>query len=525
MTNDLLSLSTNEFIAGIEAVAPRFDSATYPQQNLPSDDWTLLTRAGVLLPALPREYGGRDSHVEMCRVVEILSEWNLAVGTYATIVTGLALRPIVLWASEEAKQEVLPMFAGGEPMIAGFASTEPGCGSAMSGMTTTFEEVDGGYQIRGRKHWQALSATAHWWVVSAKNDDHGRREYGYFIVNRSEGFRTAERYEPLGLKVIDYGVNDIDTVVPRHRRIHAEAGKLSAVVDIFLSGRAMIAAVACGFLRRISREAHAYADARRIGPAPLSAIRFARYRLAAIDSSYTICEALNHRLQTRLDLKADLTRAFPAIQAIKTVATERMVSSANHYQQLTGGEGYRCGSPTNIAGQAFLDTRVFTIFDGTNDLLSQQLTEYCLARLAGQSLSGFLASWPLTAPAVSTHHLNLSFLDPELGQEHMVLAGRAIAYAFAIAQVMRWATETDADVGRARAAIEFLKADIACVAVEFGLLAAGVLDAASTTTSPEHASSPRLENTTPSSGSRSQSASPAVPPGGVFAASGRRLSP
>jgi alkylation response protein AidB-like acyl-CoA dehydrogenase len=476
MKNDLLSLSTNQFIAGIEAVAPRFDSATYPQQNLPADDWTLLTRAGVLLPALPREYGGRDSHVEMCRVVEILSEWNLPVGTYATIVTGLALRPIALWASEEAKQEVLPMFAGREPMIGGFASTEPGCGSAMSGMTTTFEEVDGGYRIRGRKHWQALSATAHWWLVSAKNDDHDRREYGYFIVNRSEGFRTAERYEPLGLKVIDYGLNDIDAVVPRHRRIHTKAGNLSAIVDIFLSSRAMIAAVACGFLRRISREAHAYTDTRRIGQAPLSAIRFARYRLTAIDSSYAICEALNHHLQTRLDLKADMTHAFPAVQAIKTVATERMISSANHYQQLTGGEGYRCGSPTNIAGQAFLDTRVFTIFDGTNDLLSQQLTEYCLARTEGRGLSRFLAEWPLTAPAVTAHHLDLGFLNRDLGQEHMVLAGRAIAYVFAMSQVMRWAAETGADAGSVRTAVEFLKADIAGVATEFGLLSAGVLD-------------------------------------------------
>jgi alkylation response protein AidB-like acyl-CoA dehydrogenase len=476
MTKDLLSLSTNEFIAGIETVASKFDSATYPQQNLPADDWALLVRAGVLLPALPKEYGGRDSHVEMCRVVEVLSEWNLAVGTHATIVTGLSLRPIALWASEEAKQEVLPMFADHESMIGGFASTEPGCGSAMSGMTTTFEEVDGGYRIRGRKHWQALSDTAHWWLVSAKNDDHGRRQYGYFIVNRSEGFHTAERYEPLGLKVIDYGLNDIDAVVPRHRRIHAEAGNLSSIVDIFLSSRAMIAAVACGFLRRISREAQAYADARRIGRTPLSAIRFARYRLTAIDTSYTICAALNHHLQTMLDLKADMTHAFPAVQAIKTVSTERMLSSAHDYQQLAGGEGYRCGSPTNIAGQAFLDARVFTIFDGTNDLLSQQLTEYCLARLADQSLSGFLAGWPLTAPGVTTHHLDLSFLDRDLGQEHLVLAGRVIAYAFAIAQVMRWATETDADAGRARAAIEFLKADIAGVAVEFDLLAAGVLD-------------------------------------------------
>jgi alkylation response protein AidB-like acyl-CoA dehydrogenase len=476
MIKSLLSLSTNEFIAGIEAAASRFDCAIYPQENMPADDWALLVKAGVLLPTLPKEYGGRDSHVEMCQVVEILAERNLAVGAYATIISVLALRPIALWASEEARQEVLPMFAGREPMIGGVASTEPGCGSAMSSMVTTFEEVDGGYRIRGHKHWQAFSATADWWLVCAKNDDHGRRQYGYFIVRRSEGFRTVQRYEPLGLKVIDYGLNEIDAVVPRHRRIHAEAGNLSALVDVFMASRAMIAALACGFLRRMSREAWAYADARRIGPEPLSAIRFARYRLAAIDTSYTICEAMNHHLQTALDVKANMTHAFPAVQAIKTVTTERMISAAHHYQQLAGGEGYRCGSPTNIAGQAFLDTRVFTIFDGNNDLLSQQLTEYCLARLAGQSLSDFLADWSLTAPAVTTHHLDLSFLDRDLGQEHLVLAGRAIAYVFAITQVMRWAAETHADTGRARAAIAFLKAEIAGVAAEFDLLAAGVLD-------------------------------------------------
>src|SRR5262245_45230639 len=118
-------LPTDEFIAGIKTVASKFDAATYPQVNLPSCDWALLVENGVLLPALPREYGGRDSHVEMCRVVETLAEQNLAVGAYATIVTGLALRPIVLWASEETKREVLPEFAGSEPLIAGFASTEP----------------------------------------------------------------------------------------------------------------------------------------------------------------------------------------------------------------------------------------------------------------------------------------------------------------------------------------------------------------------------------------------------------------
>ncbi|MGH3243194.1 MAG: acyl-CoA dehydrogenase family protein [Spirillospora sp.] len=478
MTNDLLSLSTNEFIGGIETVAPRFDSASYPQQNLPSDDWTLLTKAGVLLPTLPKEYGGRDDHAEMCKVVETLSEWNLPLGMYVTVISAVALRPIVLWAGEEAKREVLPSYAGGDPMICGFASTEPGAGSAMSGMTTTFEEVESGYRIRGRKHWQAFSISAHWWLVSAKNaqnEARDGREYGYFIVKRSEGFRTLRPYEPLGLKVIDYGLNEIDAVVPRHRRIPADGRTLRPMVEMLMASRAMMAAMGTGFLRRISREAHAYAARRRIGRRPQSAIRFVRYRLAAIDASYTVCAALNHYLRTALNMKSEMIGAFPAVQAIKTVATERMLSSANHYQQLVGGEGYRYESPTNISAQAFLDARVYTIFDGTNDLLSQQLTEYCLARTEGRTLSRFLAEWPLTAPAVGTHRLDLRFLDREPRQEHLVLAGRAIAYAFAIGRVMRWAAETGADPGAARTAIEFLKADIAGVATEFELLSAGVI--------------------------------------------------
>ncbi|MFB9831268.1 acyl-CoA dehydrogenase family protein [Actinoallomurus acaciae] len=476
MSKALLSLSTDDFIAGVEATAAKFDTATYPQQNLPADDWALLVASGILLPVLPKEYGGRDSHIEMCRVVDAVSEQNLGLGVHVTVNMALALRPIAMWAGEEAKREMLPLFAGSDPMMAGMAATEPGCGSALSGMTTTFEETDGGYRIRGRKHWQALSYSAHWWLVVAKNEDQGRREYGYFLVKRSEGFRTVQRYEALGLKAVDYGVNEIDVIVPRHRRIKAESRNLSTMVEILLASRSMMAAMGCGFLRRISREAHTYADGRLIGRAPLSAIRFARYRIAAIDSSYTVVEALNHYLRTVLDLKADMTPAFPAVQAIKTVVTERMVSSANHYQQLTGGEGYRYGSPTNIAGQAFLDSRVFTIFDGNNDLLSQQLAEYCLARLEGRSLSDFLADWSLTAHAVRTLRPDLRFLDRELGQEHMVLAGRAIAYLFAISQVLKWAAETDANAGRVQTAIEFLKTDIVGVTTEFRLLATGILE-------------------------------------------------
>ncbi|TDB94419.1 acyl-CoA dehydrogenase family protein [Actinomadura sp. 7K534] len=472
MTDDLLSLSTDEFIAGIDAVASKFDSAAYPQQYLPAEDWALLVRAGVLLPTLPSRYGGRDSHVEMCRAVETAAEWNLALGVYVIVNTALALLPVVKWAGEEAQEEMLPLFSGGDPLRAGLAATEPGAGSALSAMTTAFEEVDGGYRIRGRKHWQALSSSAHWWLVVAKHEH--RREYGYFIVRRDEGFRTVQLYDALGLKLLDYGVNDIDVTVPRHRRIEAEERGVDSV-DLFLASRSLLAAAGAGFLRRISREAHAYADGRRIGRKRQSKIGFVRYRLAAIDASATICEAFSHYLQTELDLKGDMTPAFPAVQALKTVATERIVRAAQNYQQLTGGEGYRCGSPTNIAGQAFLDSRVFTVFDGNNDMLSQQLAAHCLTRRGGLPLSEFLAGWPLTAPAVDTLKTDLTFLDRPLDQSHQVLAGRAIGYLFAVTSVLKWAEETGADPGRLWPAVEFLRHDIAGVAAEFRLMASGIV--------------------------------------------------
>jgi alkylation response protein AidB-like acyl-CoA dehydrogenase len=449
---------------------------TYPQQILPSEDWALLARAGVMLPALPKEYGGRDSHVEMCRIIERITEYNLPVGMYTMIVTAAVLRPVAMRGSETLKKEMLPLFAK-EPLVCGFALTEPGCGSGMARMTTTYDEVDGGYRIRGRKHWQGFSPTADWWLVTArKSSMTGGKRYAYFAIKRSEGFRTVERYHSLGLKAIGYGLNEIDAFVPGHRRINAEETDLSAVVEMLMPPRVMMGALACGFLKRIDREARAYADYRQIGPASLSNIRFVKYKLKAIEGARTLCEALYHYLESRLDLKADMLGTFFAVQAIKMLSTERMMSSAYHYQQLCGNEGYRYDAPSNVAAQALLDAEIYPVLDGTNDLLSQQLTEYSLKKCEGQPLSDFLAAFPLTSRGIAEHHLDFRFLDREMTQEYLVLAGRAIAIAFGVSQLLNWMDQAGGDAAhRAWTAIEFLKCELQGISQEIGLLDKGIL--------------------------------------------------
>jgi alkylation response protein AidB-like acyl-CoA dehydrogenase len=385
------------------------------------------------------------------------------------VVSLLFLRHVAKNGTDALKQEVLPLFAQ-QPLIGGFALTEPGCGSAMSRMTTSFEEVDGGYRIRGQKHWQAFSGRAHWWVVSARHVDRSTRRYAYFVVKRTEGFKTVERYNPLGLKLIDYGLNEIDAFVPKHRRLQCEEHDLSGALEMLCPPRISMAALASGFLKRINRDARARAEERRIGPVSVADIGYARYRLKWIESSMTLCEAACRYLEAETDLREDMMGSFFAVQAIKTLCTDRMLASALHYQQLCGGEGYRFGAPSNIAAQAALDARVFPIFDGNNDLLNQQLAEHCLRAARGRALSEFLAAHPLTGPALP--HADVAFLDRELTQPHQVLAGRAIATLFGMTQVMKYTKDGGP---RARRAIEFLKADLRTIAGEMALLDTGCL--------------------------------------------------
>ena len=241
-----------------------------------------------------------------------------------------------------------------------------------------------------------------------------------------------------------------------------------------MASRAMMAAMGCGYLRRISREARAYANGRLIGREPLSTIRFARYKLAAIDSSYTSAEALNHSAdgvgpQGRHDA------CVSGRTGHRTVVTERMLSAAQDYQQLAGGEGYRCGSPTNIAGQAL------PRFTSVHRLRRQQRSAQPAAHgvLPGpargpvpQRLPGRLAAHgarrrgaaggpdlPRRGHRAGTHgpgwpRHRLPVRDhpgPEVGRRDRCRPGRV------------------------RIAIEFLKSDIAGVAAEFRLLATGIL--------------------------------------------------
>lgn len=96
--NPLVDLDSSEFLDGFRRSIDEFDSARLPHEPLSRESLRKLVELGIYLPAIPREYGGRESHQEMCEIIEIMSERNLPLGMYTMIVTVLFLRNVAVEA-------------------------------------------------------------------------------------------------------------------------------------------------------------------------------------------------------------------------------------------------------------------------------------------------------------------------------------------------------------------------------------------------------------------------------------------
>ncbi len=423
--------STTTYLSNIEhLIRTQFSSADLPPQPFAREDWKTLTDQGIMRAMIPTAFGGRDSHEELCQLIESVARYNLPLSMYTMIITTLFVRNVAKYGSETLKEEVLPAFSS-EALIGGFALTEPGCGSNLAKMTTVYETTAAGYELTGEKHWQAFSATADWWLVAAKNK-HNEREFSFFILKREEGFTNVEVYHALGLKAIDYGRNVINAIIPAHRKLNVTAGRLEGAVDMLCASRLSMSAMASGFTARIHEEAAQRVQNRKIGNGILANLGYVQYKLMQLAANHTISRALLVFVTRQTDFRNDLTAHFFEAQAVKTLSTDKMLESALNYQQLCGGEGYRHNSPGNTAAYALLDARVYTVFDGTNDLLSQQLAEYCMQHAVNGDVVAFLSQFDKTSKGMQHLNFDVAVLNNNEDHARKVLNGQIIARVFGL---------------------------------------------------------------------------------------------
>lgn len=412
----------------------RADAArVYLTRDLPPSMMREILARGPLSTFVPERFGGRGQRVhEALAVLDASSYESLAMGLTVGINGALFLQPLSKYGRDEIKADVFERFVGHQNM-GGLMMTEPDHGSDALNIQTSYMPDGDGYRIQGTKHWAGLTGLADYWLVMARARGEGDkllRDIDFFVCDThvpDQAIEVEERFENLGLRAIPYGRNRVDVRVPEAHRLVPKRTGLTMMLDILHRSRMQFPGMGIGFLRRMLDEALAHSREREVGGKSLFAYDQVQRRLARIQASFTVASGMTLYASEHAGVDQDLSKAGIPANAIKAVLTDLMQEASQSLLQLVGAKGYRLD---HIAGRAVVDSRPYQIFEGSNDILYEQLAEAMLKQMrrgGHTNLHAFLEEFDLTARAADQVRDASNFvIDGDLPQRRVVDLGRAL---------------------------------------------------------------------------------------------------
>lgn len=381
---------------------------------------------------IPKENNGRGSDTAEClSMLEATAYQSLPLSLMMGINGALFLQPVIRYADPDVKNRVLHRFTEQQAM-GGLMITEPDFGSDALRMQTKAEKEGQYYNVSGEKHWAGLTGWADYWLITAReSSSSGRlaRDISFFIHDsREEGIEVEEYYNNLGLYMLPYGRNKIDISVPEDQRLQPERNGIHMMLDILHRSRLQFPGMAVGFIRRMMDEAMTHCKERFVGAKELFSYDQVKERLARLQSYFTVSSAMCAYTTNNTHIDESVADQDLPANAIKTLATDMMHEASQSLLQLTGAKGYR---NEHIAGRSLVDSRPFQIFEGSNDILYQQISESIIKKMrkfSSLNLYDYLSELPLTQHASDYLKETLDVtIDPKMAQRKLVDLGKALS--------------------------------------------------------------------------------------------------
>ena len=443
--------SSTDFEAFLESYRARLRHAFHVRSDidklslkrgLPPHVMREIRAADPLSVYIPDEYGGRGGHIhEGLAVLAVSSYESLALSLTFGINWALFLQPVAKYGQEDIKAPIFRRILH-DKYMGGLMITEPDYGSDALSMQTAYVEHEDHYHIQGLKHWGGLTGWADFWLLTARRRGDGGllRDIDFFICDVNapgQHIEVEEVFENLGLYMIPYGRNRIDVQVPKTQRLEPRRTGIMMMLDLLHRSRMQFPGMGMGFLQRLLDEALAHCKRRFVGGASLFSYDQVQQRMARLQAAFTTCSAMCAYSSDNAGVENDLSRRGLEANAIKTVVTDLMQDASQSLLQLLGAKGYVLD---HVAGRAIVDSRPFQIFEGSNDILYQQITETVLKQMrrAKQgNLLDFLSSEKLTQRAADYFKDVLNFdVDFSLPQRKLVELGRALGRIISLQLVL-----------------------------------------------------------------------------------------
>ncbi|MCG8478519.1 MAG: acyl-CoA dehydrogenase, partial [Spirochaetales bacterium] len=389
--------------------------------------------------SIPTIHGGRGADPrEILSVLEASAYESLPLSLMLAISGALFAEPMAKYADGAVAGPVFERMRH-DGALGGLMITEPEYGTDALGMRTHYREDGERFVISGEKHWAGLTGWADYWLVTARRareDGTLNRAIDFFFCDSRQPdqlIRVEEYYNNLGLYMIPYGRNRIELSVPVDHKLDFAGSGTKLMQDLLHRSRMRFPGMALGFIRRALDEALNHCRNRLVGGKALHTFDQVQRRLAQLQGWFTTASAFCREAAKRSGIELNLVKEGLVANIQKTLMSDYMQQASQSVLQLVGAKGYR---QDHFAGRSTNDTRPFQIFEGSNDVIYQQVADGFLksmARAAEHNVARFLSDHQLTRRGIEYVKDMLNFsVDDTLSQRKRVDLGRIFSRVTAI---------------------------------------------------------------------------------------------
>ncbi len=340
---------------------PQWEKEGQIDRNL----WHKAGELGFLVPTADEAYGGVAADFRYNTIInEEASRLGLS-GIGFFLHSDIAVPYLLNYGTEDQKHQYIPGCISGEIIMA-IAMTEPGAGSDLQGIKTTAVLEGDEYVINGSKTFITCGIQSDLVIVVCKTDSTaGSKGISLLLVEAgTPGFDKGKNLEKIGMKAQDTAemfFNDVR--VPKENLLGTEGMGFIHLMNKLPQERLSIALAATASAEATVENTVEYVKERKAFGQTIAAFQNTQFELADMDAKVTSLRVFVDKcLELHIQGKLDAVTASKA----KLLATDLQFKVINRCLQLHGGYGYMWEYPV---ARAFADSRVMSIYGGTNEIM------------------------------------------------------------------------------------------------------------------------------------------------------------
>ena len=362
---ELLTMTVDaveKFLAPRHAEFKKWDrDAAQPEEFIQG-----LRDLGLFGLIIPEEFGGIGlSNTGYARVLSQSSSHDSSVSLTIGAHSSIGMKGILLFGNAEQKARYLPKLASGE-MIAAFCLTESGAGSdAASIRTIASKNPDGSFTLSGEKIWITNGGIADVYTVFARTQSEGGKITAFIVEAGWPGVSHGQHEDKMGIRASSTTTVSFSQVqVPARNVLDSEGKGFKVAMAILNNGRTGLGGGAVGGMKALISLATDQAKARKQFDQPVSEFGLVREKIAQMTVDCFAAESVVWMVAHYIDSGLDDYSVEAAIS--KVFASEAVQRSAHEALQIAAGSGFMRELPYE---QISRDSRILTIFEGTNEVL------------------------------------------------------------------------------------------------------------------------------------------------------------